>query len=397
VTYKQGEAIIPARRYATQQAYNKAWKRTRDQPIARGTQWFGSAIHEIESVSRGTRNLRVGGRTYLGPVEFYHSTTEPDNTGIGARSSNGLFAVSPEALGGVFQLYADMFTQFKVTRMKFIYVPSVATTEEGQIAFYFVSDIARRFMTTGSEELIHASNSEYFVATSVYEECSLEIDPAKTMVKYFDDTNGTFYNKMQGLFVVEAATSLSPSGPDNEQFTYGNLFVELELVYTSPALDYDITQVITGSGYFATTDLTFSDRGTEVLAKSANYGNDMEMHITNNLALETELVYYATIYTVKTIASRTPMQWQTMIDNKPVEVFQGDNIFMRAVREPNLDDIVYIFFESLEAASTFVAISSLPVETPRQWIYAADIAPGSLTTAEFHFRYRSIGLITDGG
>jgi len=213
-------------------------------PVAKGSQYRGGVMAERRWSDHEGFHIDVIGHQLLGSVY-----TKSALTTQGQRLANGIFVMSPDALGERLLLLSQQYEQHRVKKLKLVYKPTVPSTAEGAIAFYFRNDPNTPMDITGVDELAHASTHPAFIQTQVWQEASLDIKPSDATTKYFSTDTGDARFQVQGICTVESASPL----PANT--TYGNLYLEYEICFSGEELDYEVADVSSGS--FAGTWLAY--------------------------------------------------------------------------------------------------------------------------------------------
>jgi hypothetical protein len=190
----------------------------------------GSKTMEHDFVKNGVRGVRLAGSQYLDTVD-----SGSHNNTVGSRLTVCL--VNPTALGVQLAKMAELFEQSKVHHMKVIYKPVVSAQTDGAIAMYFRNDVSNPMLETGLDELQHAASHESFEDSTVWTPMSIDISPSDVMLRYWDEMLGDYANDIQGIITVLASSTLAADT------TYGHLYIEFDVEFFAPEVDYEVTEI----------------------------------------------------------------------------------------------------------------------------------------------------------
>lgn len=124
----------------------------------------------------------------------------------------------------------------KFNHFKVVYKPVVPANTPGAVALYFRNDISNPVFETGLDELIAASSHTSFVETTVWSPASITVNPSDVALKYWDEMSGDFATEVQGMITCITTSELSVG-------TYGHLYLEYDVDFFSPELDYEVDEI----------------------------------------------------------------------------------------------------------------------------------------------------------
>lgn len=237
---RNGKRIGRAKRASSLAQYNALT--STDAPLSSGTQFHGAAFTEYEHHNGAERHCLVHGRELIGTVSARPGDNNSEETFFeGDRLPGCVWFINPHILAGRLGHFAQLYEQHKTRRLKLVYAPSVPATSPGSVAIYFRNDPGSTLIDTGHEELAHAATFPDFVQTSIWEEATLDVKPANSITQFWDDQTGDVRFEVQGVVQVLAASKLTldPSGNDGPS-TIGNVYLEYEVDFFSPGLDYEV-------------------------------------------------------------------------------------------------------------------------------------------------------------
>lgn len=291
-------------------------------------------------------HIDVIGHQLLGPV-----STNAALPVEGCRTSNGVFVMSPDALGERLELLSQQYEQHVVKKLKVVYRPSVPSTTAGAIAIYFRNDPNTPMDITGVDELSHASTHPSFVQTQVWQPVELDIKPSDATTKYFSTDTGDARFQVQGIVTVESASPLP------EASVYGNLFLEYEISFSGEELDYEVADVSSGQFDLNWNAFTPSGVGAPISAvmQAASPSNCSGSFTAGSPPPNTQYLLYGTISAIT--GNPPPVQVAGSAEAKTFAVGQG--IFARfmcagALSNNFTDGTVFaVFFYDLASAIEF--------------------------------------------
>jgi hypothetical protein len=208
----------------------------------------GPAEHERIDAKKG-RSVRAVGRLYLDTVKVL---TIPPATTVDVGCNLGIYPIAPTAFGERLEILANTFEQNRVHKLRIEYEPSVASTESGSIAMFARNDTTAPLYVTGTDLLRHAATHESFKQAQVWEKTALDINPNDIMKEYFDGSSGETRLTLQGEFQVLSSSELKID------VAYGNLYVVYDIEFFSEELDFDESEVPSGTGFIKFTNATIT-------------------------------------------------------------------------------------------------------------------------------------------
>jgi len=116
-----------------------------------------------------------------------------------------------------------------------VYRPSVATSEPGNVVMFYTADTGVETTEIGLSEYDAESAHQFYESNSVWASCYEDITPQNANLRYADSFNANFANDIQGMVLVEAGNNLAANK------TYGDYFLEYDIEFFSPSVDYSIT------------------------------------------------------------------------------------------------------------------------------------------------------------
>lgn len=337
-------------------SYAQGLKASRSVPLATGNIFTGSHVHQYEFNKRG-RHLLVGGQQYLGAVSVTPGgQNDAGNWLQGCLTDAGLWIITPAALGGILELYAHEYEQVRFRHLRVVYVPQVPATEPGAIAIYFSPSPAHDEVSPGEGALVRASTMT-FVSGQVFEEMYLDIQPADTLKRYFDNAEGMFALMTQGTICTMIAGGITPVYLTTQ--TFGALYLEYSVEYWSPRLD-DIVSVNPEFEVNVTFDATTAMTNQYAVKFSDLAGADPVFYTTGFPYATSELVNYLAYGTLSLRGAKTggttDPTYVLQDDNLSRTFTAGTMIYMRFIESPTGGKVYAVLFSSLAAAQDFVAV-----------------------------------------
>jgi hypothetical protein len=375
VTYTDPEGVMTTVNRSPTLSHFKA----ASAPLATGAQWAGTKYAEHEFMRGSRRMVRISGREFLGTISASYSGE--GSVYEGARLA--AYPIAPESMGGRLELYSEMYEQHRAIKFDLIYVPVVPATTNGAIIMYYRNDPGIQTLTVGIQEIKHASTLEDFIEFPVWEHARLSVKPTNTQVKYWNEVKQNFRQSTQGIVQVEAGSELSAQ-------SYGNLFLEYDFEFYSPALDYEIQDLESYQMSINTSASTATVAGAPValLFDSAHQADSLATLgvIGGSYAPADGDLLYFTIQ-----AANTPyvsIAWQTSTDNTSRSFTVGQTIWCRfrdnQSEDPNLECLL---FGDLASASdiSFSLNESDETINDGQLFWTEDSSAGSygVTTAMY--------------
>lgn len=233
---KAGKLVKTAEMVPDTTAFNRRLKEVRDPNfaskavgVAESMIYHGSKTMQHDFVRDGVSGTRICGS------QFLDSVATVNNNFLGQRLTAVL--VNPTALGSILAKLAALFEQSKVNHMRVLYKPVVPTTTAGALAMYFRNDVSSPSIQVGIDELQHAATHTAFADFTVWSPSSIEIKPSDVALKYWDEMTGDFANDVQGLITIIASSDLAANT------VYGHLYLEYDVEFFSPELDYEVDEI----------------------------------------------------------------------------------------------------------------------------------------------------------